>query len=94
MESYYRECIDSVKKNIDSMESSGLKEINARTCSDYDFVYYWTNEDIANSLKVAGCKVDSALTVLSSGDHPFNLATLGAKNIDTFDSNKWMISTR
>ena len=88
MKEYYKDCLEATKKNIDFMEDTGLKELPSRTCSEYDFVYYWTNEDINNSLNVAQATFTRSLSVLGSGDHPFNLIGLGAKEIDTFDSNK------
>ena len=51
-------------------------------------VYPWTNEDINTYLKLADFNdKDSALSVLASGDQPFNLVTNGILNIDTFDIN-------
>ena len=88
MENNLHECIEAVKENVDFMENSQLKRVPAKTCSAYDMVYYWTNEDINGYLESSEVKPKSALTVLSSGDHLFNLVTLGAQDVDTFDSNK------
>ncbi len=79
--------ISGVKHNVDFMEELQIKESDSEVCGDYDFVYAWTNEDINGYLTAANIKPASGLSVLSSGDHPFNLVTLGAKHVDTFDSN-------
>ena len=55
----------------------------------YGKVYAFTNENVANCMKLVDfSKKKSALTVLSSGDHAFNLITEGIINVDTFDINK------
>ena len=61
-----------------------------RTLFDkYGRVYPFTNELIPKCLKLVDFKnKKSALTVLSSGDHAFNLVKEGIKNVDTFDINK------
>ncbi len=82
-----KEIIGAVKENVDFMERLEFKLTPSLTCENYDLIYPWTNEDINGSLKAANVKPNSGLTVLSSGDHPFNLVTIGATNIDTFDSN-------
>ena len=54
----------------------------------YDRVYAFTNENIygyMNQLDFEG--KDNALCIMSSGDHPFNAALYGIKDIDTFDVN-------
>lgn len=56
---------------------------------EYSKIYSFTNEYLANmflQMNLA-CK-KNALTVLSSGDHAFNLIYMGIENIDTFDSNR------
>ncbi len=56
---------------------------------EYSKIYSFTNEYLANmflQMNLA-CK-KNALTVLSSGDHAFNLIYMGIEDIDTFDSNR------
>ncbi len=56
--------------------------------SKYRQVYLKTNENIEDYLKIVDfSQIKKALTVLSSGDHPFNLAFNGVKEIETFDTN-------
>lgn len=88
MESQLRDIIEATKGNVDFMENLQTKKVPSGPCSAYDLVYSWTNEDIAGCLNVAGVSSQKALAVLSSGDHPFNLITLGATDVDTFDTNK------
>ena len=55
----------------------------------YQKTYYQTNENINFYMGLANVsRSGEALTVLSSGDHAFNLVTNGARNIETFDVNK------
>ena len=59
--------------------------------SDYDKVYYETNEfcdKIISQFDVSG---KSVLTVLGSGDQAFQFYKNGAKNVDLFDINKLAI---
>jgi len=56
--------------------------------AEHQKVYSWTNENIAAYLDTENFEnKNSALTVLASGDHTFNLLFNGVNNIDTFDSN-------
>lgn len=51
-------------------------------------IYSWTNENMKSYLSPFNYNnIQKALTVLSSGDHAFNLLSLGIKDIDTFDIN-------
>ena len=62
---------------------------NLDSYNPYKSVYLWTNEDIKNTLKHININnKEKALTVLSSGDHLFNLLVDGYKKVDTFDINK------
>ncbi len=61
---------------------------NLEDFSPYKSVYFWTNEDIKQSLEqLKDRNKDKALTVLSSGDHLFNLLVDGYQTVDTFDIN-------
>ena len=56
--------------------------------TDFDKVYPFTNEYITGYLDYVNFTgKSSALSVLSSGDHPFSLITNGITDIDTFDIN-------
>ncbi len=51
-------------------------------------VYAFTNENIYGYMsKLDFANKGNALSVMASGDHPFNLALYGINNIDTFDIN-------
>lgn len=55
----------------------------------YDKSYFFTNENIDGYLKLVDFEgKTSALSVLASGDHTFNLICKGIKNVDTFDINR------
>lgn len=61
---------------------------NAEYC-DYHLFYENTNEHLAHLLKPLTLPSDSKiLTILASGDQPFNFINKGITNIDTFDINK------
>ena len=54
----------------------------------YSTLYFWTNENINAYLSLFPMEMyENALSVLSSGDHIFNLIQRGILDIDTFDSN-------
>lgn len=56
---------------------------------DYHFFYENTNEHLTHLLKPLTIPSDSKiLTILASGDQPFNFINKGITNIDTFDINK------
>ena len=79
---------ESVEKTIELIKRCE-KEKNLTNYSPYKSVYLWTNEDIKNTLKMIPItQKEKALTVLSSGDHPFNLLVDGYQEIDTFDVNE------
>ncbi|MBQ4584292.1 MAG: DUF3419 family protein [Bacilli bacterium] len=55
----------------------------------YSKVYSFTNENLADLYPLIHFeKYNSALTVLSSGDHAFNLIYMGIDKVDTFDTNR------
>ena len=67
----------------------GYKRKNTGSFREYDKIYATTTENIDAYLNLSNFKdKDSALTVLASGDQAFSLASLGIKNITTFDINK------
>lgn len=49
-------------------------------------VYYSTNENISGYMSLFDLNKD-VLTVMGSGDHPFNAIVYGATSVDTFDTN-------
>ena len=62
---------------------------NLEDYNPYKSTYLWTNEDIKETLKkLKISNKKKALTVLSSGDHLFNLIVDGYSIIDTFDINR------
>lgn len=63
--------------------------LTGRKFEEYSQIYSFTNEDLAiffNQIDFENKK--KALSVLSSGDHVFNLVYKGIEKIDTFDSNR------
>jgi hypothetical protein len=83
--------IDAAKSLIDrSIEYSGLN-INYRSfnsdINNYDYFYTFTNENVNAYMQYIDNNPQNALTVLASGDQPFNLVTKGVLDIDTFDIN-------
>lgn len=54
----------------------------------FDRCYFSTTENIKAYLKGIPFNKEKALCVLSSGDHVFNLISMGVKEIDTFDINE------
>lgn len=79
------ESILETKKIISSLDH-GYGYQN--TFSKYSKIYASTNENIDGYLSKLNMEdKNSVLTVMSSGDHPFNVACYGVKDIDTFDIN-------
>ena len=88
MTDYTKECVHGSEQLIDTTAGRRLGDI-ASYFSQYDTVYSNTNEDIGTYMSHFDMSdYHSALTVLSSGDHAFNLVHAGITDIDTFDSNK------
>jgi len=80
--------IRNAKNMIDNQLKQGFYGDNKCPFLKYSKLYLKTNENISAYLKfLEKDNLNSALTVLSSGDHLFNLLCLGVKEIDTFDSN-------
>lgn len=81
--------IESVKYLIDYMLKNRIEIYSSKPFNKYSRAYFCTNENIKRYLNIAKLDLsDNALCVLASGDHPFNLITLGIMNIDTFDINR------
>ena len=80
------ESAEAVKKMIDKSTNDIFEE---KEFLKHRQFYFWTNEDIRSCLnQISLVGMHRGLTVLSSGDHPFNLIAEGILNIDTFDINK------
>lgn len=54
-------------------------------------IYPFTTENIGGYIKQFNLKNKKTLTVIGSGDHAFNAALMGARNIDCFDINRLAI---
>lgn len=67
--------------------SDKIHPVNGRF-GQFDRCYFSTTEDIKAYLKGVHFNKEKALCVLASGDHVFNLISLGVKKIDTFDINE------
>lgn len=81
--------IEATKYIIDNQIKN--KEINhiSKSFDTYGKIYAQTNENIDGYMsKLNFNNKDSALCVMASGDHVFNAAMYGIKNIDSFDINK------
>lgn len=82
------EIINGTKELLNKQYESGKAFCSGKPFSTYQKVYFSTNENIKdyiNRSKLEG--KTSALSVMASGDHSFNLIEKGILNIDTFDSN-------
>ncbi len=83
MDMYSEKSLEGVKKIVSGETSSG------GFFGEYDKFYPYTNECISGYLRfVDFIKKNSALSVLSSGDHVFSLISHGINNVDTFDINR------
>ena len=81
-------CINGAKKLIyEQIFGEGVQ--HGASFKAYGKTYFWTNENVDGYLNLVNFEgKDSALTVLASGDHAFNLIQRGILNIDTFDTNR------
>ena len=82
------DAINETKKIIEKQVLKNDVFESGEIFGKYSKVYASSNENIAGYMEkidFQGCS--KALTVMSSGDHPFNIALNGIKTIDTFDSN-------
>lgn len=82
-------CIEGAKWLINyQVECKQICSIG-RPFIEFQKVYSWTNEFIPGYLDLINFNdKNSALAVMASGDHSFNLVTNGIMNIDTFDTNR------
>ena len=83
-----------MEKAVKSTKDMILRQVKNNKCSfigepftKYQKVYFSTNENINEYIKFINQNSKDALTVLSSGDHVFNLIKEDILNIDTFDTN-------
>ena len=85
MDKYAKEGLDGLKRMV-SYEEDHFTMFNF---DEFSRVYPFTNECIFKQLGFVNLDINTrALTILSSGDHPFNLVCKGVMNIDTFDLNR------
>ena len=83
MDKVTRECLEGFKDLFDSFSNY------SRLYDCYGTVFPFTNEYIKGYLDLLDfSSKKTALSVLSSGDHPFNLISKGITDVDTFDINK------
>lgn len=82
------EAIEYSKLMITEQVEKGHILIEGKPFSKYQRVYFGTNENIKEYLNLVDFNDKStALSVMASGDHIFNLINKGIKTIDTFDTN-------
>ena len=85
MDKYAKQSLDGLKSMVDYEETHFTEFV----FGEYSRVYPFTNEHVRNQLGLVNLNIYSkALTVLSSGDHAFNLVCNGILNVDTFDLNR------
>lgn len=81
--------IRNTKELIANQIEKGFEFVDGKPFSEYQKVYFSTNENIKGYLNIENIKdKENALSVLASGDHSFNLIAEGILDIDTFDTNK------
>ena len=84
-----KEDLEATKKLIEIQVKSGYVHMFGIPFSEYQKVYKDTNENIGGYMSILNIQdKSSALSVLASGDHIFNLAYYGIKDMMTFDTNK------
>lgn len=80
--------INGTKELLDKQYESGKAFCSGKPFSTYQKVYFATNENIKDYIGKSNLEGKStALSVMASGDHLFNLVEKGILNIDTFDTN-------
>lgn len=80
-------CIEATKEIILS-QVNAQKFLCHKSFDGYQKMYAFTNENIKSYLGLISESTKNALSILSSGDHAFNLISKGILNIDTFDTNR------
>ena len=82
-------CIEGAKRLIEHQIKNKQICNVGESFAEYQKVYAWTNEYIKGYLDlVSFTNKDSALAVMASGDHAFNLIEKGISTVDTFDTNR------
>lgn len=82
-------CIEGAKSLIEHQIKNEQICNVGESFAEYQKVYAWTNEYIKGYLDlVSFTDKDSALSVMASGDHAFNLIEKGISIVDTFDTNR------
>ena len=80
--------LNGTKELLNKQYESGKAFCSGKPFSTYQKVYFATNENIKSYIEKSNLDgKTSALSVMASGDHSFNLIEKGILNIDTFDSN-------
>lgn len=80
--------IKGTKELLDKQYECGKAFCSGKPFSTYQKVYFATNENIKDYIEKSNLDgKTSALSVMASGDHSFNLIEKGILDIDTFDSN-------
>ena len=80
--------INGTKELLNMQYESGKAFCSGKPFSTYQKVYFSTNENIKDYINRSNLEgKNTALSVMASGDHSFNLVEKGILNIDTFDSN-------
>ena len=86
------DCINETKNIVKKQIDEQKVTMFGIPFSEYQKVYASTNENIYGYMsKLDFNGKNNALSVMASGDHAFNAALYGIKEIDTFDTNKLTI---
>ncbi len=80
--------LEKVLSSVEKQVSNNRILLEGESFSKYQKIFMSTNENIKDSLNLIDFKNKyKALSVMASGDHPFNLITKNIFDIDTFDTN-------
>lgn len=80
--------LEKVLSSIEKQVNNNRILLEGQSFSKYQKIFMSTNENIKDSLNLIDFKKKyKALSVMASGDHPFNLITKSVFDIDTFDTN-------
>ena len=80
--------LEKVLSSIEKQVNNNRILLEGESFSKYQKIFMSTNENIKDSLNLIDFKNKiKALSVMASGDHPFNLITKSVFDIDTFDTN-------
>ena len=75
----------------DVLKAYSLLASESAIFTNWNWVFYSTNEDIKNIVKYFDFNDKSVLSVLASGDQAFYLLNNGAREVDLFDNNSLTI---